>query len=69
MIELKSMEGSDVPALSTNLCLSEVNDHRRRLRRTERGYTISRICVVLCLDRVSRQLRHVVSVFAEIPAS
>ena len=51
MIKLKSTEDSDIPVLSMDL--SKVSNHRKRLRRTERGYTISRMCVILCLDRVS----------------
>jgi len=42
---------------------------RKGLERTARGYVISRICVVWCLDRVEWQLKHVMSVFAEIPTN
>jgi len=67
MIELKSTDGSAVPVFLIGL--SGEKHHRKRVKRTERGYTISRICVVLCLDRLARQLKHVMSVSAEIPTN
>lgn len=41
--------------------------HSQWAKRTAREYVISKICVMLCLDRVARQLKHVVSVSVKIP--
>lgn len=67
MIELKSAAGSTVPVLL--MSVSGGAHYRQRAKPTARGYTISKICVALCLDRVARQLRHVVSVLVEIPTN